>query len=66
MRRGVAARQAERWKAQAGSRRFVPDARIGIHNWTGDITSWADPTAGGLTGDVDIAPARGIDPAFVL
>jgi hypothetical protein len=30
-----------------------------------DITSWADPTTGGLTGDVDIAPARGIDPERV-
>jgi hypothetical protein len=38
MRRGVAARQAERWKAQAGSRRFAPDARLGIRNWTGETT----------------------------
>ena len=29
-----------------------------------DITSWENPTARGLTGDVDLLPARRIDPAF--
>jgi len=34
------------------------------HDPTVNITSWANPTARGLTGDVDPLPARGIDPAF--
>jgi hypothetical protein len=58
---------------ERGSRRFstarawrlMGETRTDPHR-TDHITSWLDPTAGRLTGDVDIVPAQSVSCRFVM
>jgi hypothetical protein len=62
-----------RWTANRRELRVRDGSGMGVQlngrgdpNRTSDIASWAHPTAGGLTDDVDPLPARGMNPAFIL
>jgi hypothetical protein len=64
---------AARWTANRRERRVRDGSGMWVYSLTGadphrsaDIASWAHPTAGSLTGDVDPLPTRGMNPAFVL